>query len=63
MVAGGLGVAVVSESYRGLFAEQVCYREFAGSSPEIPLYVIRAADNVSRSAELFLSTLKNNHRA
>lgn len=60
MVAGGLGVAVVSESYRGLFAEKVCYREFAGSTPEIPLYVIRTADNVSRSAELFLSMLKNN---
>lgn len=58
MVAGGLGAAVVSESYRGVFGDRVSYRSFSGKCPEIPLYVIRAADHSSGNAELFLSTLK-----
>lgn len=58
MVSGGLGVAVVSESYSGVFSNQICYRSFSGKSPEVPLYAIRAADNPSTNAELFLSILK-----
>ncbi|MBE6405719.1 MAG: LysR family transcriptional regulator [Lentisphaerae bacterium] len=62
MVAGNLGVAVVSESYRGVFGDRICYRSFTGKIPEIPLYVIRAADNTSKNAELFLAILKKRQK-
>ncbi|MBQ9772301.1 MAG: LysR family transcriptional regulator [Lentisphaeria bacterium] len=62
MVAGNLGVAVVSESYLGVFGDRISYRSFTGKIPEIPLYVIRAADNASKNAELFLSILKKRQR-
>ena len=58
MVAAKLGVTVVAESYIGTFSEQICYRYFSDSTPEIPLLAIRAADNRSRTAEIFLSILK-----
>ena len=58
MVAAGLGVSVVAESYIGTFSDQICYRYFSEDSPEIPLLVIRAADNGSKTAGIFLSILK-----
>ena len=58
MVAAGLGVSVVAESYIGTFSDQICYRYFSEESPEIPLLVIRAADNSSKTAGIFLSVLK-----
>ena len=62
MVAAGLGVTVVAESYIGTFASQVAYRYFSDAVPEIPLLAIRAADNRSRTADIFLNILKNKSR-
>jgi DNA-binding transcriptional LysR family regulator len=58
LVAEGLGVGVVSGTYSGFYANKICYRPIAGHSPELPLFVIHPAENCSRSAELFLETLK-----
>lgn len=58
MVAAKLGVSVVAESYTGTFADQIAYRSFSDASPEIPLLAIRAADNPSRSASIFLDILR-----
>ena len=57
MVAGKLGVAVVADSYRGMFSDKVCYRYFKDATPEIPLFVIRPADNASKMADVFLEIL------
>lgn len=62
MVAAGLGVSVVAESYIGTFSDQICYRYFSDATPQIPLLVIRAADNPSKSAGIFLSILKKHVR-
>ena len=62
MVAAGLGVTVVAESYIGTFARQIAYRYFSDASPEVPLLTIRAADNRSRTADIFLDILKNKSR-
>ena len=58
LVAEGLGIGVVSGTYSGFYANKVCYRPIAGHSPELPLFVIHPAENCSRSAELFLDTIK-----
>lgn len=62
MVAAHLGVAVVAESYMGHFPDRICYRFFTGQPPEMPLCVIRSAEHVSKSAELFLKIIKKYHR-
>ena len=61
MVAGGLGVAVVSDSCRGMFEDQICYRYFKDIVPQIPLFVIRPSDNASRMADIFLELLRKGH--
>ncbi len=62
MVAGKLGVAVVSDSYRGMFSDRICYRYFKDATPEIPLFVIRPADNASKMADIFLHILRSQYR-
>ena len=62
MVAAHLGVTVVAESYMGHFTDRICYCFFTGTSPEMPLCVIRPSDHISKSANTFLNTLKKYHR-
>ena len=61
MVAGKLGVAVVADSYRGMFSDRVSYRYFKDTTPEIPLFVIRPADNASKMADIFLERLRKQY--
>lgn len=58
LVASGLGIGIVSGTYSGFYADRISYRPIAEHSPELPLFVIHPAENCSRSAELFLETLK-----
>ena len=58
LVASGLGIGIISGTYSGFYADRISYRPIAEHSPELPLFVIHPAENCSRSAELFLETLK-----
>ena len=58
LVASGLGIGIVSGTYSGFYADRIHYRPIAEHKPELPLFVIHPSENCSRSAELFLETLK-----
>ncbi|MBO5644375.1 MAG: LysR family transcriptional regulator [Lentisphaeria bacterium] len=62
MVASGLGISVVSESYTGFFPGKVVYRHLTDCAPELPLFVITPSENCSRSADIFLEILKQQRK-
>ena len=59
----GLGVAFVSQSYEGLFAEHLCYRRFRDFRPELAVHCVAGAETPSATMRNFRRILFRRFRA
>lgn len=59
----GLGITFVSQSYEGLFAEDLCYRRLRNFRPELPVHSVTAAGAPSATRRNFERILFRRFRA